>query len=207
MFLPTSFRVDDLSRIHDFIEKNSFATLVSRQTNGEMIASHIPLLIDRTRGPHGTLEGHLARANPQGLKSAGDMLAIFHGPHAYISPTWYDTEETVPTWNYVAVHAYGPVEIVEEAEEVLGILRKSMEKYEGSMPTPWTLERSGAAVAQMLPAIVAFRIPIQKIEGKWKLNQHHPVARQEGVVRALEAQGDENSLAIAELMRQNVEGL
>ena len=131
------------------------------------------------------------------------MLAVFSGPHAYISPTWYEAEKTVPTWNYVAVHAYGRLELNEDLAEAEAVLRRTIETYEASQPIPWRLEESPEFVARLTQQIVAFRILIERLEGKWKLNQNHPPERRAKVVRVLESLQDENSREIARLMREN----
>src|SRR5688572_13248426 len=118
MYVPSHFNVTDLATLHDAIERYSFATLVS-QSSGKLEASHLQLLLDRDAGLQGTLVGHMARANLQWQLAAGqEVLAIFSGPHAYISPQWYSAEAVVPTWNYVAVHAYGRLELIEDAAQV-----------------------------------------------------------------------------------------
>src|SRR5688500_10398700 len=114
MYTPASFRVDDRPTLHTFMERYSFATLCS-SANAELEATHLPLLLDRDVAPHGRLIGHMARPNRQWERAAGSqVMAIFSGPHSYISPTWYESNETVPTWNYVAVHAYGVLRLIEE---------------------------------------------------------------------------------------------
>lgn len=202
MYVPPHFAVTELPVLHDFIERHSFGLLVS-QVNGEPFASHLPFLLDRTAGPHGTLIGHAARANPQWRDLAGQTaLAIFSGPHAYISPTWYEAENVVPTWNYTAVHAYGRAELVEEHDALFEIVRRMVEVYEAGMPRPWVLEDTSTFVDRLLLQIVGFRIPLDRIEGKWKLNQNHSAERRERVARALEAQGGADAGGVAELMRR-----
>lgn len=200
MYIPAAFAETDLTKLHDFIEQNSFGLLVS-QADGPPFATHLPFLLDRSTGPQGTLVGHMARANPQ-WREAGEQtaLAIFSGPHAYISPTWYEAEEVVPTWNYTAVHAYGRVEVIEDEGSLLGIVERSVRIYEQAMPQPWSFDGSSTFVKRLLAQIVGFRIEVEKIEGKWKLNQNHPVERRQNVVRALQQRGDENALAVAALM-------
>jgi transcriptional regulator len=201
MYIPTAFAEPDLTRLHDFIEQNSFGVLVS-QLDGLPFATHLPFLLDRTTGRQGTLVGHLARANPQWRNVAGQTaLAIFSGPHTYISPTWYEAEQVVPTWNYTAVHAYGRVQVVEAKEALLEIVREMVRVYEQAMPRPWSFDNSRAFVERLLAQIVGFRLEIEKIEGKWKLNQNHPVERREKVVRALQERDDDNAQAIAALMQ------
>jgi len=200
MYTPSVFAESDLAKLHDFIERNSFGVLVS-QINGEPFASHLPFLLDRTSGSHGTLIGHMARANPQWHQAHGQaVIAIFSGPHAYVSPTWYEAENVVPTWNYVAVHAYGKVQVIEEPAALLQIVKDSVSFYEGTMQQPWTLNGPSDFVERLLRQIVGFRIEITGIEGKWKLNQNQPEERREKVALALQKQPDNDSQAIAAMM-------
>jgi transcriptional regulator len=201
MYLPAAFAEPDLARLHDFIEQHSFGLLVS-QVGGLPFATHLPFLLERAAGPHGTLVGHLARANPQWREVGGQTaLAVFAGPHAYISPTWYEAEQVVPTWNYTAVHAYGRVEVVEDMEALLEIVQRSVRFYEGAMPRPWSFDPASPFVQRLLAQIIGVRIEVEKIEGKFKLNQNHPAERREKVVRALRKRADENAQAIAALMQ------
>jgi transcriptional regulator len=202
MYIPAAFAETDLNRLHDFIERNSFGLLVS-QVDGLPFATHLPFLLDRTAGRHGTLVGHLARANPQWREAGGQTaLAIFSGPHAYISPTWYEAEQVVPTWNYTAVHAYGRVvEVVEDKGALLEIVREMVQVYERAMPRPWSFDPASTFVERLLAQIVGLRIEVEKIEGKFKLNQNHPAERRQKVVRALAERGDENAQAVAAMMR------
>ncbi len=206
MYIPTAFAESDLARLHDFIEQHSFGLLVT-QVDGLPFATHLPFLLDRTAGPHGTLVGHVARANPQWHEAAGQTaLAIFSGPHTYISPTWYESEQVVPTWNYTAVHAYGRVDVIEDRIALLEIVQRSVRFYEQAMPRPWSFDPSSTFVERLLAQIVGFRMEIAKIEGKWKLNQNHPVERRKKVVRALQEQDDENAQAIAAMMQAMLPG-
>jgi transcriptional regulator len=201
MYTPAAFAELDPRTLHDFIEQNSFGLLVS-QVEGLPFASHLPFLLERTGGQHGTLVGHMARANPHWREASGQSgLAIFSGPHAYISPTWYEAEQVVPTWNYTAVHAAGRVQIIEDEEALLGIVRETVRVYEQAMSRPWGFEETGTFVRRLLGQIVGFRIEIEKLEGKWKLNQNHPAERRRKVVKALRTQGGENALGIADLMQ------
>ena len=199
MYIPASFAETDAARLHQFIRRNSFAVLTS-QCQGGLIASHLPLLFDDEAGPHGHLLGHMARANPQWRDVRGEVMAIFSGPHAYVSPSWYEEEGTVPTWNYVAVHAYGDFQVAEERDGLLDILRRSVLTYESHRPEPWAFDESAPHVEAMLKAIVGFRVEITRLEGKWKLSQNHPEARRQKVMRALAARPDEDSREIARLM-------
>ena len=201
MYTPDSFRESNLTVQQDFIERNSFGLLVS-QDSGSLVASHLPFVLDRSGAAYGVLAGHMARANPQWQQFTGqDCMVVFSGPHCYISPTWYEAENMVPTWNYVAVHAYGKVELVEDQSELLAILTRSVDFHESTMPNPWSLGEANLFIERMLQQIVGFRINIDRLEGKWKLSQNHPESRRMKVVQALESQGDENSVAIAELIK------
>jgi transcriptional regulator len=202
MYIPAVFAERDLTRLHDFIEQHSFGLLVS-QVEGLPFASHLPFLLQRQAGPYGSLLGHMARANPQWQHASGQTaLAIFSGPHAYISPTWYQSEQVVPTWNYTAVHAYGPIQLIEDRDTLLEIVQKSVQFYEQPLPQPWSFDGTDSFAERMLAQIVGFRIQIEKIEGKWKLNQNHPVERRHKVVQVLRQRPDENSQAVAELMEE-----
>jgi transcriptional regulator len=201
MYIPAAFAESDLTKLHTFIEQNSFGLLVSL-VDGLPFASHLPFLLERTSGPQGSLVGHMARANQQWRNDSGQTaLAIFSGPHAYISPTWYEADQLVPTWNYAAVHAYGRVQVVEDESALLVIVQKMVQVYEQSMPQPWSFDGSSTFVKRLLGQILGFRIEIERIEGKWKLNQNYPVERRQKVVQALRDRGDENAQAIAAMMQ------
>ena len=201
MYVPAAFAEADAARLHEFMRRHSFAVLTSGGGGG-LVASHLPLLLDADAGPHGHLLGHMARANPQWRRVEGEVMAVFSGPHAYVSPSWYSEEGTVPTWNYVAVHAYGTFRVVEDSGGLLDILRRSVAAYEGPRPEPWPFDESQPHVGTMLKAIVGFRIEITRLEGKWKLGQNHPEARRRRVIRALEARPDDDSREIARLMSE-----
>jgi transcriptional regulator len=204
MFMPPAFAESDLSKLHQFIVQNSFGLVVS-QVDGQPFATHIPILLRETEGEYGTLAGHFARANPQWRQLTGQTaLVVFAGPHVYVSPTWYEAENMVPTWNYTAVHAYGRVELIDGGEPLLDILKETVRVYEQAMPQPWAFDGSGTFTERLVEQVVGFRMQIEKIEGKFKLNQNHPAERRQKVIRALGQQGDENSLAVAKLMRNTL---
>jgi transcriptional regulator len=201
MYIPAAFNESDQSKLHDFIESNSFGLLVS-QVDGLPFATHLPFLLDRTTGPQGTLICHVARANPQWQQATGQTaLAIFSGPHTYVSPTWYEAEQVVPTWNYAAVHVYGRVQVIEDETRLLKVVQEMVRVYEQSMPQPWSFDGSTLFLKRWLAQIVGFRIEIEKIEGKWKLNQNHPVERRSNVIQALQERPDENAQAVAAMMQ------
>jgi transcriptional regulator len=204
VYLPAAFAEADLSKLHAFIEENSFGLLVS-QVQGRPFASHLPLVLDRKAGPKGCLIGHMARANPQWREAAGqEVLAVFSGPHVYVSPTWYEARQVVPTWNYVAVHVYGPLTLIEDRKTLTDLVEDFVHVYEQSMPQPWSLNESDGFVQRMVAQVVGFHIEIARIEGKWKLSQNHPVERRRRVIGALKDHADENSTAIARLMAEGL---
>lgn len=202
MYIPAAFAEADMTKLHDFIEQHSFGLLVS-QVGGLPFATHLPFILERTTGPQGTLVGHVARANPQWQEIAGqNALTIFSGPHTYFSPTWYEAEQVVPTWNYAAVHSYGRAQIVEDKTDLLKIVQEMVTVYEKSMPQPWSFDGSGTFVDRLLTQIVGFRIEIERIEGKWKLNQNQPVEHRKKVIRALQQRNNENAQAITAMMQE-----
>jgi transcriptional regulator len=201
MYLPEMFAETDRAKLFDFIERNSFGLLVS-QVGEAPFATHMPFLAERDAGPHGTLVGHVARANPHWRDAAGQTgLAIFAGPHVYVSPTWYESENMVPTWNYTAVHVTGTMRIVEDEPGLAAIVGAMVRVYEQSMPTPWTFDDRTTYMQRMLSQIVGVRLEIARIEGKFKLNQNRTVEQRRKVVARLEGRDDENSTAVAEMMR------
>jgi transcriptional regulator len=202
MYVPPAFQVTDQDRLFDFIEAHSFGLLVST-LEGQPFASHLPLPVDRERGPHGRLVAHMARANPQWRELAGqNVLVVFSGPHAYISPRWYETENVVPTWNYVAVHAYGPAKLVGDERALGDILELTVATYERHMPEPWSVDRRTAFFDRLSKMVVGFEIEIGRLEGKWKLGQNHPAAWRENAARSLAEDGSYDAAAIAQLMRE-----
>jgi len=201
MYIPPAFRVEDAGKLMAFLQRHSFATLIT--CDGTVpFASHLPVLYRAEAGGHGTLLSHLARANPQWrhFASGGEVLAIFHGPHSYISPSWYQTEVAVPTWNYATVHAYGVPKIISERERVVSLLRDLVTVHESSFEKPWPGELPDEYRDKMMQAIVAFEIPISRIEGKFKLGQNRSAADTQGVFDALSRSSDADSRALARLM-------
>lgn len=200
MYIPQHFREDRHDVLHDLIEAYSFATVVS--AGAELVADHVPVLIDRARGPLGTLRGHFAKANGHWRVLAGaPALAIFQGPHAYISPTWYETPVSVPTWNYVAVHAYGTPRLIADEATLRALIADIVRTYEARFERPWSLDRLPAEmVARSMAQIVGFEIPIERLEGKWKLNQNRSAADRKGAIRGLRAGGSPLGVDVARLM-------
>ena len=198
LYRPTHFRVDDEAALVAFIEAHGFGTLVSAGAQG-LDVSHIPFLPERSADGRLRLLAHVARANAQwkALAEATHVVAIFEGPHAYVSPTWYGEQPSVPTWNYAVVHAHGRVRLMEEAG-LRSLLERLSRTYEGERPNAWRLSaQPGDYVAKMLRAIVGFELEVERLEGKFKLSQNRP-AEIPRVIAALEAEGQSE---LAELMR------
>ena len=203
MYIPASFRVDDAETIAAFIQRYGFATLV---TNAEQtpFATHLPMQLIREAGDSGILVGHLARANPQWqhFGAGHEVLAIFQGPHSYISPSWYTVSESVPTWNYAAVHVYGIPRVIEDRERVDSILNDLIDFYERDFEQPWKPVLSPAYRDKMVKAIVAFEIRITRIEAKFKLGQNRNADDIRSVFETLENADDQDANQLAELMRR-----
>lgn len=202
MYVPPLFAVEDLGRLHDFMEEFNFATIVT-QRDGELIASHIPFLLDRSVEPYGVLRAHIAIRNPQikDLQSGSKALVIFQGPHTYVSPSWYVNPQNVPTWNYTVVHATGVPKIGNKAA-MIALLKDLTAKHEGSFEQPWDFDPNAQWVQKMLMDIVAFEIKIEKLEGKFKLNQNRKPEDREGVIQTLSASDDPLQKAVADLMTE-----
>jgi transcriptional regulator len=200
MYLPHAFEERNQARIHAMMREHSFATLVS-QVEGAPFATHLPLLLDPNRGPHGTLLGHVARANPQWRSLEGqEVLVLFQGPHAYVSPAWYETELNVPTWNYVAVHAYGRARLIEAPDELFGLLQRLVHLYESDRPEPWVPDLPEEFLQARLAAIIGFELEITRLEGKFKLGQNRPEQDRLAAGRTLAESGDSQGAEVGELM-------
>jgi transcriptional regulator len=207
MYTPSHFKDEDLDSLHRQIEGTRLATLVSVDESG-LVASHVPLLLSPHEGPNGTLYGHLAKANTQWKTlGSGETLIIFQGADAYISPAFYAAKaehgKVVPTWNYVAVHAYGRAEVFTDPERLLHVVSGLTAKHEGSRAEPWAVSDAPADyIQQMLNGIVGFAIPIERLEGKRKLNQNRSAEDIAGVSKGLAVSQDQNDQEIARLMSQ-----
>jgi transcriptional regulator len=194
MYLPSHFRQDDRASVFALAEANPFATLVTQGGDG-LLASHVPLLVDPGRN---LLRGHLARANPQlaHLAEGVEALAIFHGPHGYVSPSLYSEHPSVPTWNYAVVHARGRPRLV-DAQALKTLLDDLVTRFDRS---GWTFDPPEEYGRRMLGAIAGFEIAIESIEGKWKLSQNRSAEDQQRVATHFAA-GGEADRALAALMR------
>lgn len=187
MYNPRWFKEERLDVLQDEVNRVSFGTIITLAKSG-LMASHVPMLIDRSRGERGTLFGHVARGNTQWRDSMPheEGLAVFLGPDAYISPRWYKTKEengkVVPTWNYVALHVRGLVTFFEEAERIREIVMKLTQHHEADSKKPWEITDAPAEyISGELKQIVGFEMPIARIEGKWKMSQNRPEADRESV--------------------------
>ncbi|TDV64350.1 FMN-binding negative transcriptional regulator [Pseudomonas sp. LP_7_YM] len=205
MHTPRDFREDSLDCLHRQIQGTRLATLVTYDDTG-LQASHVPLLLDPGQGPNGTLSGHLAKANPQWKALAScEALVIFQGPDAYVSPSFYAAKaehgKVVPTWNYLAVHAYGRAEVFTDPARLLQIVSTLTQKHEASRAEPWAVSDAPADyIEKMLNGIVGFAIPIDRLEGTRKLNQNRSAEDIAGVSTGLAASQNQTDQQIAGLM-------
>lgn len=197
MYIPPLNRVEDRQAINAFIHAYGFATVITN-TVGNAMASHLPVLLDEETN---VLRSHMARANDQWKQFANvdEVLCVFHGPHAYISPSWYEDQHTVPTWNYAVVHVYGKPTIVDETQ-LKQIVLDTTTKYESFMPQPWKIPLSEKEIGQMLKAIVGFKIHIVRVEAKFKLGQNRSAEDQEKMLRNLQSGPDDESRALAKFI-------
>jgi transcriptional regulator len=207
MYTPRAFAIDELDHLHELILATRLAILVTHGEHG-LQASHVPVLLHREQGPHGTLYGHLAKANAQwkDLRDGAEALLIFAGADAYVSPGFYPSKaehgKVVPTWNYVAVHAYGRGETFSDGGRLLDIVSTLTDRHEAGRPQPWSVADAPADyIDDMLKAIVGFAIPIERLEGKRKLSQNRSAADIAGVRAGLAASADVQDQALAQLMR------
>jgi transcriptional regulator len=202
VYLPPAFTETRREALIAHIERHDFGMLVTHGSAG-LIASQIPFLVEQREGQL-LLQGHLARANPQleDMDGRAEALAVFAGPHAYISPSWYEGGSAVPTWNYATVHAYGQARCIEDAEWLRQLVRRLSDRHEAGEPTPWRMQDLPETYVQsMLKGIVGVEIAVARLEGKFKLSQNRPAADRPRIIEALEARDDPTSAAVARLMR------
>jgi transcriptional regulator len=201
VYLPSWFAAHDADAIVRLFHDYPFATLVTA-TSAEQQISHLPLLHHADPAPHGALIGHVARANPHWRQlTDGPSIAVFQGPHAYVSPSWYtDPAAMVPTWNYAVVHVHGSIELVEDRAATLAILKELTERFESGRPAPWQLQLQGARLDAMVGAIVAFRMTITRIDAKFKLSQNRGAEDRDRVIAGLLEDGHADASATAEWM-------
>lgn len=206
MYPNPAFRLDHLPSLHQHLQTHALALLVSQSASGPQV-SHLPLWLDPDEGPYGTLYGHLACSNPQAtaLVEQGQVLAVFQGPQAYVSPSFYPGKaehgRVVPTWNYQAVHARGTVEVFDDPERLLPLLERLTDQHEAGRAQPWRVQDAPADYLQgMLRAIRGLRLPIDDLQGIAKLSQNRNAADREGVRQGLAASPVPGDQALAALI-------
>jgi transcriptional regulator len=221
LYIPPHFREEEVQRLHTFMRRYSFATLISHEGRNALdahdghegpdtLVSQLPLLLHADQGAHGTLVGHMARANPQWshFERGREVVVMFHGPHAYVSPSWYATEVAVPTWNYATVIARGTARLVNDVDAAWAMLRELVDTYESGRPAPWSIDRLPQVVGdKMVQNIVGFEIEIATLEGKFKLSQNRSAADRQGVISVLRELGDPESAGVAALMEELASGV
>jgi transcriptional regulator len=203
MYIPKHFDAPDVAWCHAHMRREPFAILVGVDQAAAPFATHLPMLLEEEPTPLGTLLGHVARPNSQWhLFAPGrPALVVFPGAHAYVSPSLYAQHPSVPTWNYVAVHAYGVPRVIEDAARVHTLLDRLVHTFEDGRATPWRMDSlSDSYLTGMMRGIVAFEIPIDRLEGKAKLSQNRPAGDQARVRAALAAEDDPLARALAALM-------
>ena len=206
MYTPAAFRDNDLHSQWEQIERCRLALLITHGESG-LQATHLPLLLRRDEGPHGTLYGHLAKGNPQWpeLSGSAEVLVVFPGEDAYISPSFYPSKaehgKAVPTWNYLAVHAYGRPQLMTEAAPLRALLGALTQRHESGRSQPWSIDDAPADyIDKMLTAIAGFALPIERLQGKRKLSQNRDAADIAGVREGLAASADPQDQRVAQLM-------
>lgn len=195
LYVPPHFDEDRLDVLQDAIARIAFGTLVTVNVRGErreIVASHVPMLLERDRGRYGTLRGHIARPNEQWRDAdpAIAAVAMFVGPHAYVSPSWYATKgesgKVVPTWNYITVHASGTPAFFDDPQRLHALVSELTDRHEGERDEPWHVsDAPDAYVAGQLKGIVGFEMPIERIVGKWKLSQNRSEDDRRGVIEGM----------------------
>jgi transcriptional regulator len=208
MYLPTQFKEDRIDVVHDAIRAAGLATLVTTGEDG-IIATPLPLMLDPEPAPYGTLYGHVAKANSQWQRSDTkiEALAIFMGPDAYITPSWYATKratgKVVPTWNYVTVHAYGPVEFFTDGTELLDVVTRLTNRHESGRTTQWAVSDAPPDfIASQLKGIVGLRMRITRLQGKWKMSQNRTAEDRAGVVEGLHRESTPTAGEVADIVAE-----
>ncbi|MCE9668763.1 FMN-binding negative transcriptional regulator [Myxococcus stipitatus] len=203
MYVPRHFEEREPERLLALMRAHAFATLVTVDEAGAPFATHLPFLVERDAAGEVHLFAHMAKPSPQWRSFAAerDVLAIFQGPHGYVSPTWYTTEPQVPTWNYATVHAHGRAHVLDTPDEVLRILRDTAALYEAGNARPWEPGQADDYVRRLMGGIVAFDLRVSRLEGKFKLSQNKSEADRRGVIAGLERGARPADLELAALMR------
>ena len=208
MYIPAHFEETRTEVLHGLIRARPLATLVTLTSRG-LDANHVPLHLDAQQGPLGVLRGHVARANPiWSDRVAGvEALAVFHSTDGYISPSWYPTKrehgKVVPTWNYVVVHAHGPLQVIDDPLWLRSQLEALVARHEGSTAAPWSIDDAPADyIERMIGSIVGFEIGVSKLVGKWKVSQNQPAQNRAGVIGALRERADAQAVEMADLIEE-----
>jgi transcriptional regulator len=208
VYIPASFAERDVPVLHAFIEAHPLGALVTATSAG-LFATHLPLVLDRSRGAYGTLQGHVARANPHHelAGESSEALVLFTGADAYVTPSLYASKardgKVVPTWNYVAVHAHGTLRFVREPAALRRHLEQLTAQHEAARPRPWSLgDAPEGYIDKQLGAIVGLEIEITRLDGKWKMSQNRPAEDVEGVIQGLGASDDPRQREVAEIVRE-----
>lgn len=205
MYTPPAFRDEDKDSLLATIRAARLANFVTATADGPMVTP-LPLFFDESEGEQGVIYGHLAKANPQWrVPPVGEAVAVFMGPDAYITPAWYatkrETGKVVPTWNYVTVHAHGPVEFFEDADRLLDLVTRLTDLHEGARTSPWAVSDAPPEFVQaQLRGIVGLRMPVSRIEGKRKMSQNRNAADRAGVAAGLASSDRESDRAVAPLI-------
>jgi transcriptional regulator len=202
IYIPKHFAEQDVARLHALIRAENFGTLISHGAGGIEV-SHLPFLLDAGRN---VLRAHMARGNPQwkSLASGADVVAVFHGPHHYISPAWYANHPSVPTWNYAVVHVTGRPRLIDDRGQLEAMARDLVENHEALSPVPWHMDLPPGYQDKMISGIVGFEIDITRMEGKFKLSQNRPAADRPLVADALEKIGSDDARGVAALIREDM---
>lgn len=213
-YLPRHFEETDTATLQALVHDYPLASWVV-PSPGELLVNHIPFLLDADRGAHGTLIGHVARANPVwktlNEPQTGSSVAIFNGPQAYISPNWYPSKhangKAVPTWNYAVVHAHGTARVVDDPVQLLQLLHRLTDQHEAGQAHPWKVSDAPPDyITALLNAIVYIEIPVQRWVGKWKVSQNQPDANRQGVIAGLQYNPHAPAQAMADWVRQGTTG-
>jgi transcriptional regulator len=210
MYVPKYHEESEISVLHALIKAQPLGTWVTH-SDGELLANHIPFLIDPSRGTQGTLIGHVARANPawQSFSKTINSVVAFQGPQTYITPSWYPSKhahgKAVPTWNYAVVHAHGMPRAIEDRDWLLQHVNQLTDVHESDQALPWKVSDAPQEfTGKLLQAIVGIEIPIAKLVGKWKVSQNRPAPDKLGVIAGLIGRDDTQSKEMASLVSQHV---
>ena len=213
MYIPPHFEQPNIEVMHELIRSRPLATLVTFGSSG-INANHIPLHLSPTPEPFGVLRGHVARSNPiwHDLAPDIDALAIFHGPDAYISPSWYATKQetgkVVPTWNYTVVHAYGSLRIIDDASWVRTQMEALTTHNEAAFPEPWAVSDAPEDFTdKLIEVVIGIEMVITRLSGKWKVSQNQPPQNQSSVIQGLNASGQNEAVTMAALVNAGVKNV